>query len=158
MQCGLPMLTADGPKSTGASMGPTLMSSVRVSMRSASGMSCQSSLGSPMSTVTRPSASREQRMSPPGVESSTLGLSICFRSRSPTQRAPFPQAIAVLPSGFQMRMIASPAPLGGSMDRSWSKPTPRCRSPMRFAASAENATFCARASITTKSLPSPFIL
>jgi hypothetical protein len=56
-----------------------------------------------------------------------------------------------------MRMKAS-AVGDGSIAISWSQPTPLARSAMARASASLGANGCDRASTTTKSLPSPFIL
>ena len=73
------------------------------------------------------------------------------------QREALPQLSTSKPSLFQMRMRTS-ATSDGSSTITWSQPMPVLRSAMAraFASSMEMAR--ERASSTTKSLPSPFIL
>ena len=72
-------------------------------------------------------------------------------------RVAFPQAADRLPSAFQKATETS-APGASSSTASWSKPTPRCRSPSARASAAVTGLAPPRASITTKSFPAPCIL
>ena len=65
------------------------------------------------------------------------------------------QAADGLPSALKKVSRASPPP--GSITASWSKPTPRWRSAIARASAGVICTLRARASTTTKSLPSPCI-
>ena len=76
------------------------------------------------------------------------------------QREPLPQAATSSPSAFQKRTAASTV-AEGMMAMIWSQPTPVARSAMARAVSTVGSNgpkgLSARASNTTKSLPSPFI-
>ena len=93
---------------------------------------------------------------PPGVSSRALSRPLASMISQPTQRAALPHCSTSPPSAFQMRMKAS-ALAEGSMAISWSQPIPprgrRWRAPPPDAGREGSA----RASTTTKSLPSPFI-
>src|SRR5665213_3460573 len=155
------MLTQPGVCRIGSSIGPTCSSILRVSMGSARGMSRQSSPGSPMSRVTvRPSTRRARRI-PAAVSNTASSRPDASISSQATQREPLPQAPISPPSAFQKRAKAS-ARLDGSMAISWSQPMPRSRSAMARTSAHAGAKapkgLSVRASTTTKSLPSPFIL
>jgi hypothetical protein len=112
-----------------------------------------------MSTVTPPS-SAARAASRPAPVSITSARFPASRIRSiATQRAALPQASASPPSALRMRMkAAAPAWCGGSITTNWSQPTPSCRSAIRRTAASLKRSGRARASSTTKSLPSPCIL
>ena len=73
------------------------------------------------------------------------------------QRVALPQLSTSPPSLFQMRMVTS-ALAEGSSTISWSQPMPVLRSAMARAFASSMASERFRASNTTKSFPSPFIL
>ena len=73
------------------------------------------------------------------------------------QRVALPQLSTSTPSLFQIRMVTS-ACADGSSTISWSQPMPVLRSAMARAFASSMAMGLRRASNTTKSFPSPFIL
>ena len=87
----------------------------------------------------------------------TFGAPLSAATSAATQRAALPQAPTSPPSAFQMRMNTS-ACCDGSSAMIWSQPMPSLRSAIARTASGERPSARARASSTTKSLPSPFIL
>ena len=109
-----------------------------------------------MSTLTSRSPARLAVSRPALVSSVTSSLSPACINCQPTQRVPLPQAPTSSPSAFQKRARAS-APSAASMTISWSQPTPPVRSAMARTWSAVGTNGALRVSITTKSLPSPFI-
>src|SRR5438270_3602099 len=74
-----------------------------------------------------------------------------------THLVALPQLSTSPPSLFQIRMRRSASSLGSSTI-SWSQPTPLRRSAIARARGGETSNGSERASITTKSLPSPCIL
>ena len=115
-------------------------------------MASQSKRGAPMST-----------RAPPSTGSSAIGPPpVAMVTGSPwssaTARAALPQASTSLPSELKIRIRKACCALGSS-STSWSKPMPVRRSPSaRATAGVIAGSGAARASSTTKSLPSPCIL
>ena len=105
------------------------------------GMSRQSKLTRPMSTLTRPSPRASASSSPAAVSMMTCSVFFSAISSEATQRLALPQAATSPPSALRMRMKASArAAAGGSMTMSWSQPTPVCRSAMARTCSAFSAS------------------
>ena len=145
------MLTATGRGNPGTASGTS-----SVSQSSASGMRRQSSSGSPIATAILPSGSSSARSHrSPTTSRRRGGAPSSNRSRA-TQRVPLPHAPASLPSALKKRSRAS-ASSSSSINRSWSNPTPRCRSPMRRSTAGVSGIDARRPSRTTKSLPQPCI-
>src|SRR5690606_12005330 len=101
--CGFPIEATEGECSTGASMGPTCNSILRVSLNSsASGMSCHPRRGLPRSTDIRPfSCSCALRM-PAMVSKVNTFWPVSAARAATTQRVPLPQACAKVPSEFSI--------------------------------------------------------
>ena len=102
-----------------------------------------------------PASARRRPVSTPFSEASVISdAPVSAISRSAMQRVALPQACARLPSAFQKRTAAVVLP-PGRISASWSKPTPRCRSPMARTSAGASAVSRCRWSMMTKSLPSP---
>jgi hypothetical protein len=98
-------------------------------------------------------------MTPAAVSMATRSLPRSRISSWATQREALPQASTSPPSALRICMAASVLPFfGGSITMNWSQPTPVLRSATARAWASLSASGCARASMTTKSLPSPCIL
>src|SRR6266849_1601091 len=152
--CGLPMLVQ-----TGTTSGPSVSGTLSVSQSRASGISRQARRGRPISTPTRCLPAACASSSPATVSTMMLSLPFSRMTSAAMQRVPLPQASASPPSALRMRMKTSaPRVFAFSRTRSWSQPTPLCRSAMARTAFSASASLRPRASMTTKSLPSPCIL
>ena len=144
---------------TGSTSGPSDSGTCSVSHSRASGISRHKRRAAPMSTLTRPPAAARASRRPAAVSTTTRSLPVSRMTSAATQRVPLPQASTSPPSALRMRMkISAPGALGFSRMSSWSQPTPVCRSAIARAALPSSASAWARASSTTKSFPSPFIL
>ncbi len=111
-----------------------------------------------MFTLTRPSGRRRAWRVPRAVRRVALPRPVSVITRSQTQRVALPQAPARLPSAFQKSSVKSAPVSPGRISASWSKPTPRLRSPSARASAGVVTAAPARESMTTKSLPAPCIL
>jgi len=92
-------LTTDGECRTGASIGPTCSSIMRVSRNSsASGISFQAKRGLPMSMVNWPLSFFQALRMPALVSNASFDLPFASETMVATQRMPLPQAPASEPS------------------------------------------------------------
>ena len=121
----------------------------------ASGMSRQAIRAGPISTVTCPSAGLGLEQPGCGLERTAIAPLSRLISKA-TQRAALPHASASPPSALRMRMKAAP-PARRLDDDELIAADAGWRSAMARAAAASIASRRARASSTTKSLPSPCI-